>query len=265
MYWSDNGNVGVGIATPQSKLHIADGLGGEQLRLSRGTGIVRFSQSFNVDDLYLTNSNATKTYMYWSNNGNIGVGTSMPISKFHIVPALSEANIITEGLVVSRAGYVNQKAIFNYNLGNLNIIAHDDQQGTGYINMQTWNGTSDVSRLFINTNGYVGIGNLNPSCKLDVCGTIRANEIKVDLTGGCDFVFKSDYKLIDLKDLEIFVATNQHLPEIASEKEMIENGVNMKEFQMKLLQKIEEMTLYMIEQNKRIEKLENENDELKKK
>ena len=58
---------------------------------------------------------------------------------------------------------------------------------------------------------------------------------------------------MDLKKLEEFVKTNQHLPEIAPEKEMVENGVNMKELQMKLLQKIEELTIYTIEQNKKNE------------
>jgi hypothetical protein len=101
----------------------------------------------------------------------------------------------------------------------------------------------------------VGIGTICPQTALDVAGTIRAKEVKVELFSGCDFVFEKDYKLMNLNDLEKFVTTKQHLPEIASEKEMIENGLNMKEFQMKLLQKIEELTLYTIEQNKELKSL----------
>jgi hypothetical protein len=198
---------------------------------------------------------------YW-HSGNLNNSSSDFSAKnlyaygaIGIAPALAEANILTEGLAVSRAGYVNQKAIFNYSGGTLNIIAHDIQNNTGYINLQTWNGTSDVSRFFIRTDGNIGIGTSEPGFKLDVCGTIRAKEVKVDLTGNCvpDFVFKTDYKLMDLKTLESFVTTNLHLPEIASEKEMVENGVNMKEMQMKLLLKIEELTLYTIDQNKKLE------------
>lgn len=132
-----------------------------------------------------------------------------------------------------------------------------------------WNGSdySNYDRMVITNLGYIGIGTVNPGYKLDVCGTIRAKEIKVDMLGGCDFVFADDYKLMDLNKLEEFVTRNKHLPEIASEKEMIKNGLEMKEFQMKLLQKIEELTLYTIEQNKKLErqnkKSEKQEQELK--
>ncbi|MBS7253243.1 hypothetical protein [Flavobacterium branchiicola] len=136
---------------------------------------------------------------------------------------------------------------FNPNAMVVPNIANDYPQGT------TVNAYIIEDLNFSNNN--IGIGTTTPSYKLDVCGTIRAKEIKVDLLGGCDFVFEKDYKLIPLDDLETYVNTNKHLPEIASEKEMIENGLNMKDFQLKLLQKIEELTLYTIEQNKEIKNL----------
>lgn len=105
------------------------------------------------------------------------------------------------------------------------------------------------------SNNNVGIGTTTPFYKLDVCGTIRATEIKVELSGGCDFVFEKDYKLMPLDELNTYVNEKKHLPEIASEKEMIADGLNMKDFQLKLLQKIEELTLYTIQQNKEIKNL----------
>lgn len=114
-------------------------------------------------------------------------------------------------------------------------------------------GSGNYIPFIIRGDGNVGIGVTNPGVKLDVGGTIRAKEIKVCVNQGCDFVFGSDYKLMNLEDLEKFVTTKKHLPEIASEKEMIADGVNMKEFQMQLLQKTEEMTLYIIGLNKKIE------------
>ena len=109
----------------------------------------------------------------------------------------------------------------------------------------------------LSVNGNVGIGTTNnPQYKLDVAGTIRAKEIKVELNVGADFVFEPDYKLRNLSEVEAFINANKHLPEIESEKEMQENGLNITEFQIKLLQKVEELTLYAIQQEKRLEEQE---------
>ena len=105
------------------------------------------------------------------------------------------------------------------------------------------------------TNGNVGIGTTNPSYKLDVNGTIRANEIIVNTTGA-DFVFAEDYKLRPLSEVKTFIQENKHLPEIKSAQEMQENGVGINELQTQLLQKIEELTLYIIQQEERIKDLE---------
>ncbi|MFC1226279.1 hypothetical protein ACFE6N_20925 [Pedobacter sp. BG31] len=113
-------------------------------------------------------------------------------------------------------------------------------------------GAGNSTQFIVRGDGNVGIGVDNPTVRLDVSGTIRAKEVKVCISQGCDFVFNKNYKLMQLDELEKFVTTKQHLPEIASEKDMIDNGLEMKEFQMKLLQKTEEMTLYIINLNKKI-------------
>lgn len=101
--------------------------------------------------------------------------------------------------------------------------------------------------------GKVGVGTDNPKSALDVRGKIIADEVEIKVNKGADFVFASDYKLPTLSEVETFVKTNEHLPEIPSEKEMQEQGINVVELQVKLLQKIEELTLYTIQQQKQLD------------
>jgi hypothetical protein len=98
--------------------------------------------------------------------------------------------------------------------------------------------------------GYVGIGTTTPDQKLTVAGTIKARELIVEENAGSDFVFAEDYDLMLLEELEQSIKQNKHLPEIPSSEEMKEKGVAVAEMQMKLLQKIEELTLYVIDLKK---------------
>ena len=109
--------------------------------------------------------------------------------------------------------------------------------------------------LVLSRDGNIGVGTAIPDAKLTVAGKIHSREVKVTVNAGADHVFKDDYPLPQLEKLEAFINENQHLPEIAPEKEMIENGVEVGEFQIKLLQKIEELTLYIINQQKEIKAL----------
>ncbi|MET3035365.1 hypothetical protein ABXT08_04640 [Chryseobacterium sp. NRRL B-14859] len=94
-------------------------------------------------------------------------------------------------------------------------------------------------------------------------GKFEAKEIKVTSSPTADFVFDENYNLPKLEDIEKHIKERKHLPEIASAKVMEKEGVNVGEFQIKLLQKIEELTLYSIEQNKQIKQLQEENKTLK--
>ena len=107
------------------------------------------------------------------------------------------------------------------------------------------------------SNGNVGIGTINPTDKLTVAGKIGAREIKVTTNAGADFVFEPGYKLAALTELEHFVKTNKHLPEVPTAQQMVKDGVNLGELNIKLLQKVEELTLHLIVKEKQINALQN--------
>jgi hypothetical protein len=118
---------------------------------------------------------------------------------------------------------------------------------------------------------YTNVGNVligknvqsNTAYKLDVVGKIRADEIVVNTTGA-DYVFDRDYKLLSLKELEEYIKQNRCLPDIKSASEMQLKGVPVSELQTKLLQKIEELTLYTIRQEKEIDELRKQIQEMKR-
>lgn len=109
--------------------------------------------------------------------------------------------------------------------------------------------TADPSYIL----GNLGVGTTNPQYPLDVYGTIRAREILVNLNGTADFVFKDNYNLKPIQEVYNYAKENKHLPDIPSEAEVVKNGMNMGDFQVKLLQKVEELTLYMAQQDKTIQ------------
>jgi hypothetical protein len=110
--------------------------------------------------------------------------------------------------------------------------------------------------------GSGGIGIANPANKLSVNGTIGAKEVMV-ASSGADYVFDRDYRLAPLSEIADFVAENHHLPDIPSAREVEEKGVSLGDMQSKLLAKIEELTLHMIQAGERSDRLERENAELR--
>jgi hypothetical protein len=120
------------------------------------------------------------------------------------------------------------------------------------------------SNLVLESGGNVGIGIANPANKLDVAGTIRAEEVIVE-TGWADFVFEKDYRLMPLKAVETYINENGHLPGVPSAESVRADGVSIGHSQTLLMQKIEELTLHAIEQNKKIEDLEKQIETLSSK
>ena len=117
------------------------------------------------------------------------------------------------------------------------------------------NANGNVPFFAKDANGYVGIGTTSPTHLLSVNGSIRSKEVIVN-TGWSDYVFDDNYKLMSLKHLEQFINDNRHLPEIPSAKEVEANGISLGTMDARLLQKIEELTLYIIDLQKQIDALQ---------
>jgi hypothetical protein len=146
-----------------------------------------------------------------------------------------------------------QLEIGNSTIYNGNYILSYDRVASAYKNLVIRT-TADPTMTFL-TNGNVGIGCTNPQVKLAVNGTIKATELQITTTPCSDFVFEKGYNLMDLNILEKFVTNNKHLPDVPSAKEFEENGYSVGEMDDILLRKVEELTLYIIQQQKEIEEL----------
>jgi hypothetical protein len=114
---------------------------------------------------------------------------------------------------------------------------------------------SSWAQLTLLPNGNVGIGTTNPTYKLSVNGNIRTKEVLVESANWPDYVFDKKYVLTPLHEVEKYINENKHLPNIPSAEEIQSNGLKVGEVQNKMMQKIEELTLYVIELKKEIELL----------
>ncbi len=272
------GNVGIGVSAPISRLQVDGDINSTHWGLPPNTIL---NIGFNTTDKTngISNYGMSLLGIYPVGGGNFGPGTGL--SGFYGVSFFTGYN---ERMRIDGLG--------NVGIGTISPQSklHVFQSGSPYpidamtIDVESFatSTNADASHFFrvrdvgasgnipfiIKGNGNVGIGTSSPQYKLDVNGKssfsenmrvdakLEAKEIKVTLTPTADFVFEEKYDLPKLEDVEKHIKDKKHLPEIASAKEMEKEGVNVGEFQIKLLQKIEELTLYTIEQNKRIKELE---------
>lgn len=228
------------------------------LRIVGGSGYNAFRYQQGYVELHMRTSNGVSL----DENGYAFSATAVSYGRNHF---LSDIRIVPNAIGVSASSF--------------SIYVHcGPYPGNTYFNVEAPTGvwTYGLSSSAIDPGGYnvafehvinndlftignLGIGTLDTKgYKLAVNGDIRTKEIKVEATNWPDYVFEPAYKLPSLYSIKNYVDHHRHLPDIPSEKEVAEGGVSLGRMNEALLKKVEELTLYMIQQQRQIDDLRKE-------
>ena len=256
------GSVGIGTLNPESGFLLdVNGFGtiGTQNNARIYLGTSEANAAFIQSRNHITNQGLkfyASTFSF--NIGNVGIGTTDPGTR--------KVKIITSNATNDVAAEISNSRVLGNNYGLITTaIGVGADLNTGLFTSAT-GGTSNLGLRVYNVQeasnsyaiysdspaqsylqGNVGIGTLTPKEKLSVNGKIRAQEIKVETTNWPDYVFSKSHQLPSLQETEKHIKEKGHLPGIPSAEEVKANGIDLGEMNAKQLQKIEELTLHLIE------------------
>lgn len=190
-----------------------------------------------------------------SNSLNTGVGTfsSITTSTFNVT-ALPKGNTYDRILVEDGTGIIGYRELNTFDFSPWTKVGDDLSYNDGNISTTK----SVVSDVATNEVAFIARGAGQDNFRVYGNGDIKARDLVLDQVTWPDYVFKGDYKLRTIEEVERFVKEHQHLPDVPSETEILENGMSVGEMNKLLLQKVEELTLYIIEQNKTIKAQQDE-------
>ena len=263
-----NGKIGIGISNPQSALHINGSAylpagqsyrigsyndSGNRLRLHHAG----FSGNANID--YLPNlhfrADGTTDVMTLLQNGNVGVGTTDPVGLLEVYKSSHPTFVLKSPASRLEIGIGDQPGDF-CSWSKQSDVTFRTMSGGNSMNFCIPNNNNDGNSYIkfgdAANGGWIGIFN-NRIMRIN--GTVIAKDVFVRSDVWSDFVFSPDYQLPSLHTVSNYIQEKKHLPDIPTESEVKANGINVGEMQAKLLQKIEELTLYLIQQQATIEEL----------
>jgi len=268
----NGGNVGIGTSQPQQKLDVNGTI--------QTSGNIKIESSSPRLNLYSTASgqrnytlvNAGDYLQFQLRDGDVWSATPLRIKNTGDIDVFASGlsnnkmfnvngNMTIKKLTVKNdiinQGYHPFLRFSNTGYRPFNVVSADGKLKFEVLNT---NNSYDFTPMTINENGDITMGDNGQCMKLTVHGTIKAEEVTV--TGvGCDYVFEDDYDLMPINNVRDYIKKHKHLPNIPPASET-EKGVELGDFSEILLSKIEELTLYTIEQDQRIEKLRAEQNQI---
>ena len=261
--FGNNGNMGIGVTAGSARLETNGGAGNENIRISsQGGSGTRYLSNLNFDNPALSYhafkddelQKATSEISFLDRPGTSGYSNA----------------VRTSDILLKTAHNWNGRDYGQYLDTTVTIRAN---QNGGYVGIGILlpQAKLDVNgNIYCRDNLYVGLPDVNTTAqisnyKLAVNGTAIFNKAIVKLYGNWpDYVFDDSYKLLPLAELQKYIELNKHLPEMMSANETQNDGINIGDNQTLLLKKIEELTLYVIDLNKKVEDISKENELLKK-
>lgn len=189
-------------------------------------------------------------WMVFNNVGNIGIGTTTPQTKLDVRGALTLEVWANPSIFTGTGDTELNRYLL---LLNSNLKASASGLKAGGILVSDTYAYANPGKNDLVVKGNVAIGTTTTGTnKLAVEGTIGARRIKVQQSAWADYVFHEGYQLPSLQKIEQFIKCNKHLPDIPSEAEVVKDGIDLGEMNKLLLQKIEELTLHLIDVNKQL-------------
>lgn len=259
LYVDNTGRVGIGTRTPVLQIHTTDG-NSPGLRLEQDGSAGFTAQTWDIAgneaNFFVRDAtngsklpfkiipNAPTNSLYVASSGDIGLGTASPDATLHARGTDGSTVLHVE----EASGTEAQR----------NMVRLTNNGPVGLVFEDTTNNTWDISAQdngFVINRGGSGVNEL----RIDNAGNLHVGGTQMNVP---DYVFESDYELMPLSELAAFLESNKHLPNVPNARQINTQGMNLSAFPLRLLEKIEELTLYVLSQEQSLKSLQAENQEL---
>jgi len=247
-FWlATSGDLGLGTSIPQAKVHLVDTGTETAIRMTKSGGSAHSWELTAADTFEIRDLTDNSSRLYINTDGFVGLGTDTPGELLHIRSNATN----TDAFALFDANGAGSDAAFRLRQNGVTPTTWEfrNQQDSGRLNVGIAGGNTPLKIDNAANNNLLRLGRNGLPGEVNITGTLVVNNTQLNVP---DYVFADDYPLRPLAEVQSFIDANSHLPDVPSEAEIKANGVDLTAMQMVHLKKIEELTLYTLEQQKEI-------------